>query len=162
MDRPTCALCAHAPAMGKTKEVAFVGLMMPPLLALLETHVALSQRHRRTPTPLLLPLTTSEAEPEQKAVPHSLRSRLPRSGTRGRRAFARGERWESLGCQDCPWRFEAWKAEGRPCLSSYLLPTRSGDGEGGGSVQTQTHALPPSGEQLYPYATTSGSIVALL
>lgn len=91
--------------MGKTKEVAFVGLMMPPLLALLEARVALSQRHVRTPTPLLLPLTTSEAEPEQKAVPRSLRSRLPCSGSRGRRAFSRRGRRESLGCQDRRWRF---------------------------------------------------------
>lgn len=64
MDQPTCTVCAHAHALAKTNEVAFVRLMMRLLLALLKvdvvfTHCAHSARAD----------FHTEAESEQKAIP---------------------------------------------------------------------------------------------
>lgn len=85
-----------AATTGKTKEVAFVRLMrLPPLLALLEADAhsagATDARPRRSPFP-------RGSGDRTEGDPRSLRSQLPRSGSRVSPRWP-GERRESLGCR---------------------------------------------------------------
>lgn len=139
--------CTRA-AMGKTKEVAFSRLRTLLLLAFLEANIAFSQRHRRAPTPLLLPLP--EAEPEQKAGPAQSAHVAPPQRIPGSACTRQESGWKgsAVGGFLKPGKEKSFR------LSSYQLLTHSADERG--RVQTSTRP-PPAQTQTHALFSFAGS-----
>lgn len=148
---PRARVCEHALALAKTKEVAFVRLMMRLLLALLKVNVVFTRcAHSASATAAL---TSTRKQRQQKAIPTVCARGSPavdsgsacvRQESSGKASAARAS---SVAAPVAFWSLEM---RTRLCLSAYHLcssPTllmerrRVQTSTQPPSAQTQTHAL---------------------